>query len=73
MITVEPGIYLPLNNTLIHEKWRGLAVRIEDDLLITPTGFDVLTKRAPKEVKDIEDLMVDRTQFSAYVWNKACL
>lgn len=48
VITIEPGIYIP-------EK--GFGVRIEDDVLITKSGADVLSKAIPKEIKDIERLM----------------
>jgi Xaa-Pro aminopeptidase len=48
VITVEPGIYLP------EEK---LGVRIEDDILITPDGNELLTRRLPRAVEDIEKLM----------------
>ena len=48
MFTIEPGIYIP-------EK--DLGVRIEDDILVTETGYEVLTKNAPKEIDEIEALM----------------
>jgi Xaa-Pro aminopeptidase len=48
VITVEPGIYLPQ---------RGFGVRIEDEILITSSGAEVLTKAIPKEVDDIEHRM----------------
>lgn len=67
MVTMEPGLYLPLENTKIPEKWRGIAVRIEDDILITQTGPDVLTKQTPKELNEIEELMKHKTEFSAHV------
>ncbi|MFZ9981950.1 MAG: aminopeptidase P family protein [Cyclobacteriaceae bacterium] len=55
-ITIEPGIYIPLNAD-VDPKWRGLSVRIEDDYLITKTGYEHLSKSAPRTVKDIEDMM----------------
>lgn len=48
IFTIEPGIY-------IAEK--SLGIRIEDDILVTPDGYEVLTAAAPKEIKDIEELM----------------
>jgi Xaa-Pro aminopeptidase len=48
VITVEPGIYLPA------EK---IGVRIEDDILITPDGNELLTRRLPRTVEEIENLM----------------
>jgi Xaa-Pro aminopeptidase len=55
-ITIEPGIYIPLNAD-VDPKWRGLSVRIEDDYLITRTGYEHLSKSAPRTVKDIEEMM----------------
>ncbi|MFC2165751.1 M24 family metallopeptidase [Acidobacteriota bacterium] len=48
IFTIEPGIY-------IAEK--SLGIRIEDDILVTPDGYEVLTAAAPKEIKEIEELM----------------
>ena len=48
MLVVEPGIYIPEKN---------LGVRIEDDILVTKNGYEILTKNAPREVEDIEKLM----------------
>ena len=52
--TVEPGIYLNSNDDSIPEKYRGIGVRIEDDVLITKSGHEVTTKDIPKEIVDIE-------------------
>src|SRR6185369_1333888 len=54
--TIEPGIYIP-ENSPCDKKWWGIAVRIEDDFLITKTGVDQLSKLAPRTVDDIEALM----------------
>jgi Xaa-Pro aminopeptidase len=48
VFTIEPGIYIPEKN---------LGVRIEDDILVTPNGYEVLTADAPKEIEDVEALM----------------
>ncbi len=54
--TVEPGIYVsPANN--VEERWHNIAVRIEDDILITKDGYENLTKDVVKSVDDIEALM----------------
>ena len=57
VVTVEPGIYISPDNKLVAEKWRGLAVRIEDDIAITKTGYEDLTSTVPKTRHDIESLM----------------
>ncbi len=48
VVTDEPGIYIP------EEK---IGVRIEDDVLITPTGYKLLTARLPRTVDEIEKIM----------------
>ena len=61
VLTVEPGIYIP-NNEMMHdvdEHWRGIGVRIEDDVLITAEGNQVLSSKAPKSPDVIEALMND--------------
>lgn len=55
--TVEPGLYVPLNDQEAPEEFRGLGVRIEDDLLITETGHEVMTAAVPKDVEAIEGLI----------------
>lgn len=56
VLTVEPGLYIrdPKN---IDKKWHFIGIRIEDDILVTKTGNEVLSKVAPKEVDEIEALM----------------
>jgi len=57
VMTVEPGIYVAPDNERVAKKWRGIGIRIEDDIAITKDGNDVLTKDVPKTVADIEALM----------------
>lgn len=57
VITVEPGIYISEDNQKVPERYRGIGVRIEDDVLITENGAEVLTAECPKEVEEIERLM----------------
>jgi len=57
VLTVEPGLYIQPNATEVDKKWRGIGIRIEDDVLVTKKGHDVLTATAPKEVNEIEALM----------------
>ena len=56
IITVEPGIYVP-EGSKCDEKWWGIAVRIEDDVLITKDGFELLSDMAPRKSDEIEALM----------------
>lgn len=56
VITIEPGIYIP-DNSKCDKRWWGIAVRIEDDYLITKDGYDQLSKLAPRKVEEVEALM----------------
>lgn len=60
ILTVEPGIYISPNNKKVAAKWRGIGIRIEDDVLLTKKGCEVLTADAPKQVADIEALMASQ-------------
>ncbi|MBQ0712910.1 MAG: Xaa-Pro aminopeptidase [Porticoccus sp.] len=57
VMTVEPGIYISPDNTSVHKRWRGIGVRIEDDVLISAKGPEVLSSGAPKTTEEIERLM----------------
>jgi Xaa-Pro aminopeptidase len=56
VLTVEPGLYIR-DPEHIDKKWHFIGIRIEDDVLVTKDGHDVLTDGAPKEIDDIEALM----------------
>lgn len=56
-MTVEPGIYIAADNQNVAKKWRGIGVRIEDDVVVTRTGCEILTSGVPKSVAEIEALM----------------
>lgn len=58
-LTVEPGLYFPAQDPNVPEDLRGIGIRIEDDILVTSEGCDVLTKGVPKEVVEIESLVGD--------------
>ena len=60
VFTVEPGIYIAAANN-VDKKWWNIGVRIEDDVLITENGCDVLSDRVPKTVTDVEALMAQKT------------
>jgi len=57
VFTVEPGIYIPAGTEGVPEEFYNIGVRIEDDVLVTEDGYEVLTSAAPKEVKDVEATM----------------
>lgn len=55
--TVEPGLYIAPDSEGVDPRWWGIGVRIEDDVLVTRNGCEVLTSAVPKEVAAIEALM----------------
>lgn len=59
VITVEPGLYLSQNSSA-PARYRGIGIRIEDDVVVTETGHEVLTHAVPKDPEAIETLMKDR-------------
>jgi Xaa-Pro aminopeptidase len=52
--TVEPGLYIPADDESAPKKYRGIGVRIEDNVRVTSSGYENLTILAPKEIADIE-------------------
>jgi Xaa-Pro aminopeptidase len=57
VMTVEPGIYIKTDDETVPEKFRGIGVRIEDDVALLKNGPQVLSADAPKTVADIEAVM----------------
>lgn len=57
VLTVEPGLYIPQSARGVAKRWRGIGIRIEDDVLVTRDGCEVLSRDVPKTVADIEALM----------------
>ena len=57
VLTIEPGLYIAPDDETVDAKWRGIGIRIEDDVLVTQDGHRVLSEEAPKTVADIEALM----------------
>ena len=55
VFTVEPGLYLPVGDANVPLEYQGMAIRIEDDILITETGHENLSSMIPKEVSEIEE------------------
>lgn len=62
VMTVEPGIYIAPDDDSVPKKWRGIGVRIEDDVVVTKTGCDVLSAAVPKDADAIEALMAEARQ-----------
>ncbi len=60
VFTVEPGLYIPAGSKGVAKKWWNIGVRIEDDVLITKDGHEVLSRDAPKTVEEIEEIMAQR-------------
>ena len=58
-LTVEPGIYIAADNQDVPKKWRGIGIRIEDDVVVTKQGCEILTSGVPRTVAEIEALMAD--------------
>jgi Xaa-Pro aminopeptidase len=57
VMTVEPGLYIAPGSRGVKERFWGIGIRIEDDVLITRDGHEILTGDVPKSVRDIEQLM----------------
>jgi Xaa-Pro aminopeptidase len=66
IITIEPGIYIPENSNC-DKKWWGIAIRIEDDFLITKTGIENLSASAPRSIEEIESLMKEKSALDDFV------
>ena len=56
VLTIEPGCYIRPSDNVPKEFW-GIGVRIEDDVLVTSDGHDVLSKNAPKEINELEAII----------------
>jgi len=54
VLTVEPGLYFKADDQLAPERFRGLGVRIEDDVLVTETGYENLSASMPSSSADVE-------------------
>lgn len=57
VLTVEPGVYIAAGIEGVDPKYYNIGVRIEDDLLITETGHELMSKLAPRQISDIEKVM----------------
>lgn len=66
VITIEPGIYIPPNSNC-DKKWWSIAVRIEDDALVTENGYELLSIHAPRKVEDIERKIAENSALDNFV------
>jgi len=57
VMTVEPGLYIAADLEGVDPRYRGIGIRIEDDVLVTESGNEVLSSRVPKTIEDIEAMM----------------
>ncbi len=55
--TIEPGLYIEAGDESVDERWRGIGVRIEDDVLVTEQGAEILNADIPRTAQEIEDFM----------------
>ena len=55
VMTIEPGIYILDSLEGVDDKWKGIGVRIEDDVLVTKKGFEVLTPNIPRSIEEVEN------------------
>jgi Xaa-Pro aminopeptidase len=58
VLTIEPGLYISPDDE--HARFRGIGIRIEDDVLITPSGPQVLSSACPKEIAELEAVVGSR-------------
>ena len=57
VLTVEPGIYISADLPGVAKRWHNIGIRIEDDVLVTAKGNEVLSHKAPKKITEIESIM----------------
>ena len=57
VFTIEPGLYIGADDASVDAKWRGIGIRIEDDVLVTADGPKVLTDALARRADEVEDLM----------------
>jgi Xaa-Pro aminopeptidase len=57
ILTVEPGFYIQPDDTLFPEEYRGIGIRIEDDILVTASGAKILSNALPRHPDEVEAYM----------------
>ncbi|WP_425451862.1 Xaa-Pro aminopeptidase [Candidatus Colwellia aromaticivorans] len=60
VLTIEPGLYMPNDDYELEEQWRGIGIRIEDNIVVTEQGYENLTVNSPSTIIEIEALMNDK-------------
>jgi Xaa-Pro aminopeptidase len=65
IFTIEPGLYFHADDTLVPKSLRGIGIRIEDDVLVTKSGVENLSKALPRTVSEIESWMSQLSAGSA--------
>jgi Xaa-Pro aminopeptidase len=65
VLTIEPGIYIPENSNC-DKKWWGIAVRIEDDVLIREKDYELLSTAAPRKIEDVEKKIAEKSILENY-------
>jgi Xaa-Pro aminopeptidase len=63
IITVEPGIYIP-EGSPCDPRWWNIGIRLEEDVLITKDGYEVLSARLPRKWEEIEKVMAEKSFFN---------
>jgi Xaa-Pro aminopeptidase len=66
VITIEPGIYIP-ENSACDKKWWGVAVRIEDDVLIKEKDYELLSFSAPRKAEDVEKMAAQKSALDDFI------
>ncbi len=62
VLTVEPGLYIGSDESRVPARYRGLGIRIEDDIAVTATGAEILTAELPREISALEDALLASRQ-----------
>ena len=60
VFTIEPGLYIPPGSKGVPAKWQGIGIRIEDDVLVTADGHEVLTDAVPRDIDAVEAVLASR-------------
>jgi Xaa-Pro aminopeptidase len=66
VMTIEPGVYIP-ENSPCDKKWWGIAVRIEDDVLIREKDYELLSGSAPRKLEEVERKIAEKSVLDNYV------